>query len=47
MNKLRKKVSYSKSRRKDLKSAVAQWRKVEHDRKGFIKIIDEESDKWF
>ena len=47
MNKLRKKVSYWKSRCKDLKSVVAQWRKVEHERKGFININDEESDKWF
>ena len=47
MNKLRKRISYWKVRCKDLKSAVAQWRKVERERKGFFDVDEVESDRWF
>ena len=47
MNTLRKRISYWKVRCKDLKSAVAQWRKIELERKGFFDVDEEESDLWF
>ena len=47
MNKLRKKVSYWRFRCQDLEPAVAQWRKVEHKRKGFFDISEKESERWF
>lgn len=47
MNRLRKRVSYWRFRCKDLKSAVAQWRKIEHERKGFFDVSEKESERWF
>ena len=46
-NSLRKKVSYWRLQCKNLKNAVSQWRKVEHVRKGFIDVSEDESEIWY
>ena len=46
-NNLRKKVSYWRLQCKNLKNAVSQWRKVEHVRKGFIDVSEDESEIWY
>lgn len=47
LNTLRKKISYWKVRCQELKSKVAQWRNLERERKGFIDVDQEESERWF
>ena len=32
---------------KDLRSAVEKWRNIEHERKGFLSINEDESQNWF
>ena len=46
-NTLRKKVSYWRLQCKNLKNTVSQWRKVEHVRKGFIDVSEDESEIWY
>ena len=46
INKLVKKVSYWRNKCKTLEEAVAEWRKKEASRDGFISIEDEEAEKW-
>ena len=47
INRLRKKICYWRLICIDLRSAVAKWREVEHERKGFICINEIESENWF
>ena len=46
MNKLFKRVSYWKRKYRTLQAAVVQWRKVEEERNGFVKIDDDDATKW-
>ena len=46
MNKLIKKVSYWRNKCKFLEESVAEWRKKEASRDGFISVEDEEAEKW-
>ena len=46
MNKLFKRVSYWKKKYKTLQAAVIQWRKVEEERDGFVKIDEDDATIW-
>ena len=46
MNKLLKRVSYWKKKFKTLQAAVTQWRKIEEERNGFIKVDEDEATIW-
>ena len=47
INRLRKKICYWKLICKDIRSAVEKLRNIEHERKGFISITEDESQNWF
>ena len=40
-------MSYWQLQCQKLRNSVRQWRKVEHVRKGFIDVSEEESETWF